>query len=322
MLERLTDSKREPASPASLTLPFKPPFDWRSLIAFLAPRATPGVEAVSNGTYARTIALCGTSGTIHVRPADEPAALLATIRFPLTAALPLIERCIRRLFDLDADPARIAAHLSSDPLMAPLVAARPGLRLPGAWDSFELAVRAILGQQISVTRATALAGKLVALCGTPLPPAIGLPLDGLHHLFPTAIQLARVDDVGLVLGMPRARAAAITALAKAAATDANLLEPRLTLEESVARLRHLPGVGEWTAQYIAMRALHVPDAFPHSDIGLLRAMQTTAGRPISASQLLARAAAWQPWRAYAAMHLWASASALPHAVRRRQDDLA
>jgi len=320
MPESSTDSQQERGLPAALTLPFKPPYDWRSLIAFLAPRATPGVEIVSEGAYRRTIAFWGRVGTIRVQPADEPATLLATIRFPLAAALPLIEQRLRHLFDLDADPSRIAAALSSDPLMARLVATRPGLRLPGAWDAFELAVRAILGQQISVARATTLAGRLVALCGTPLD-ANDPHLDRLTHLFPTAIQLARTDDLGLALGMPRARAAAITALAKAAAADTNLLEPCPGAEESLARLRQLPGIGEWTAQYIAMRAFHLPDAFPHSDIGLLRAMKTPAGRP-TPSRLLARAAAWQPWRAYAAMHLWASASHQPRATRRRKGNAA
>lgn len=324
MLERLTDSERDPAPPAALqirlTLPLTPPYDWPVLVAFLAPRATPGVEIVSNAAYTRTIALCGAHGTITVNPADQPDVLVATIRFPLPAALPVIERRIRLLFDLDADPALIGAHLSSDPLMARLVAARPGLRVPGAWDAFELAVRAILGQQISVGRATALAGKLVALCGTPLAPAQGPPLDCLTRLFPTPTQLANVDDLGLALGMPRARAAAITALARAASADPNLLEPARTLEESTARLRALPGIGEWTAQYIAMRAWHLPDAFPHSDIGLLRAMQTSASRP-TPSQLLACATAWRPWRAYAAMHLWSSTSSTSLPSHRRKGNV-
>ncbi|MGH7121325.1 MAG: DNA-3-methyladenine glycosylase family protein [Acetobacteraceae bacterium] len=307
------------ASPATLVLPFTPPLDWPSLLAFLAPRATLSVESVLRGGYVRTIALSGATGTVRVQPADQPGALVATVHFPLATALPLIAHRLRRMFDLDADPARIAAHLAADSVMAPLVAARPGLRLPGAWDAFELAVRAILGQQISVGRATALAGKLVALSGDKLLPAEEPSFDGVAHLFPTAGQLARLDNLGLALGMPRARGAAITALAKAAANDPNLFDPCATLAESVAHLCKLPGIGEWTAQYIAMRALHLPDAFPHSDVGLLRAMGTTTGRP-AATDLLARAAAWRPFRAYAAMHLWASQSAVPGTTGRRASD--
>ncbi|MGH7191770.1 MAG: DNA-3-methyladenine glycosylase family protein, partial [Acetobacteraceae bacterium] len=304
MLEPMADSEREAllpppapappvlatapaASPVTLTLPFKPPYDWDALIGFLGPRAIPGVECVRSGQYLRTIALGDARGWISVRPAESPAALLATIQFPHPAALPLIAGRIRHLFDLDADPALIAAKLSADPMMARLVAARPGLRVPGAWDAFELAVRAILGQQVSVARATILAGKLVALSGTALKLPSGAGFDGLTHLFPRPAAVAAVADpktppgvaMGVALGMPRARAASITALAQAVGADPDLLAPAETLDRSVARLRALPGIGEWTAQYIAMRALHWPDAFPHSDIGLIRALQTGDRRP-------------------------------------------
>ncbi|MGH7086244.1 MAG: DNA-3-methyladenine glycosylase family protein [Acetobacteraceae bacterium] len=328
MLEPMTDSEREPllpppapaappaAAPVTLTLAFKPPYDWNALIGFLEPRAIPGVECVRSGAYLRTIALGGARGWLSVRPAESAAALLATIQFPHPAALPLIAGRIRHLFDLDADPALIAEKLSADPMMARLAAARPGLRVPGAWDAFELAVRAILGQQVSVARATILAGKLVALSGTALPRASAAPFDVLTHLFPRPGAVAAIADpktppgvaMGVALGMPRARAASITALAQAVGADPDLLAPAETLDRSVARLRALPGIGEWTAQYIAMRALHWSDAFPHSDIGLIRALQTGERRP-TPEEVLARAHAWRPWRAYAALHLWFSDSA-------------
>ncbi|MEJ1976204.1 MAG: AlkA N-terminal domain-containing protein [Acetobacteraceae bacterium] len=294
-------------SAITLTLPYKPPYDWAAMVGFLAARAIPGVEQVEPGLYARTIAIGGAHGTLAVRPAgprEAANALVATIRFPVITALPAIVERIRQIFDLRADPAVIAAHLSVDPHLARLVAARPGLRVPGAWDGFELAVRGILGQQITVRAATGLAGKLVAAYGTPLSPAQGGDAPGLRAVFPAPEQLAGAN-LAATLGMPGARAAALGSLAAAAAASPRLFEPNQGLEEAVARLKALPGIGEWTAQYIAMRAMREPDAFPAADIGLLRALATPAGRPTPA-QLLARAAAWRPWRAYAALHLWMS----------------
>jgi AraC family transcriptional regulator, regulatory protein of adaptative response / DNA-3-methyladenine glycosylase II len=298
------------ASAITLTLPFKPPYDWSGIIGFLAARAIRGVESVQPDCYARSIELNGAQGTIALRMAERQNALVATIRFPVVTALPAIVARIRRMFDLGADPAVIGAQLAEDPVMAPLVAARPGLRVPGAWDGFELAVRGILGQQITVSAATALASKLVVLCGNALPPSDDPALAVVTHVFPSPNDIAHVDDLGLALGMPRARAAAIVGLAKSAAANRSIFEPGHDLDEVIRRLRTLPGIGEWTAQYIAMRALREPDAFPAGDIGLMRAMATADGRPTSA-QLLARADAWRPWRAYAALHLWASHSAAP-----------
>ena len=292
-------------SAVNLTLTFKPPYDWPAIIGFLATRAIPGVECVRGDEYARTISLGGATGTIVVRPAMQQQALIANIRFPVVAALPAIIERIRHLFDLGADPAVIGAHLSEDPALAKLVEARPGLRVPGAWDGFELAVRGILGQQISVGAARGLAGKLVAAFGTRLPATDEPAIADLTHAFPSPDQIMCADDLAATLGMPRQRAAAIRALAEAALADPRLFEPGLGLDESIARLRSLAGIGEWTAQYIAMRALREPDAFPTGDIGLLRAMATESGRPTTA-QLQARAAGWRPWRSYAALHLWAS----------------
>jgi AraC family transcriptional regulator, regulatory protein of adaptative response / DNA-3-methyladenine glycosylase II len=292
-------------SAVDLTLTFKPPYDWAAIIGFLATRAIPGVENVQGDEYARTIHLSGATGTIVVRPAIRQNALSASIRFPVVAALPAIVERIRHLFDLGADPAVIGAHLSEDPALAKLVEARPGLRVPGAWDGFELAVRGILGQQISVGAARGLAGKLVAAFGTKLPATDEPAIAELTHAFPSPNQIACADNLAATLGMPRQRAAAISTLAEAALADPRLFEPGQGLDESITRLRSLAGIGEWTAQYIAMRALGEPDAFPTGDIGLLRAMATESGRPTPA-QLQAHAARWRPWRSYAALHLWAS----------------
>jgi AraC family transcriptional regulator, regulatory protein of adaptative response / DNA-3-methyladenine glycosylase II len=292
-------------SAVDLTLTFKPPYDWAAIIGFLATRAIPGVENVQGDEYARTIHVSGATGTIVVRPAIRQNALSASIRFPVVAALPAIVERIRHLFDLGADPAVIGAHLSEDPALAKLVEARPGLRVPGAWDGFELAVRGILGQQISVGAARGLAGKLVAAFGTKLPATDEPAIAELTHAFPSPNQIACADNLAATLGMPRQRAAAISTLAEAALADPRLFEPGQGLDESITRLRSLAGIGEWTAQYIAMRALGEPDAFPTGDIGLLRAMATESGRPTPA-QLQAHAARWRPWRSYAALHLWAS----------------
>lgn len=290
----------------SLTLAYKPPYDWAGITRFLAARAIAGVEVATPDFYARTIALRGAGGTIVVRPADKGHALLLAIRFPVIAALPDIVARVRRIFDLAADPVEIGAQLARDPRLAALVAARPGLRVPGAWDGFELAVRGILGQQITVAAATRLAGKLAASLGEPVEPSDDPALAGLRFVFPRPERLAG-EDLALSLGMPRARGAALAAMAQAASSDPTLFEPGQGLDHSVARLKALPGIGEWTAQYIAMRALREPDAFPAADIGLLRAMATAAGRP-TPDALLARAQSWRPWRAYAALHLWASES--------------
>jgi AraC family transcriptional regulator of adaptative response / DNA-3-methyladenine glycosylase II len=192
--------------------------------------------------------------------------------------------------------------LSLDPLLAPLVANRPGLRAPGGWDGFELAVRAILGQQITVTAARRLAGQLVALHGKPV--SIGCSNHpGLSRVFPTAKRLASTNSLGLA--MPAARQSSLKALAEAAAADSNLFRPFGTIEEAITRLRAIRGVGEWTAQYIALRAFREMDAFPASDIGLLRGAAKIDGTRCTSAGLLTRAESWRPWRAYAAQHLWA-----------------
>jgi AraC family transcriptional regulator, regulatory protein of adaptative response / DNA-3-methyladenine glycosylase II len=250
--------------------------------------------------YARTLRLGGATGTVTVKPADNQHALRVKVRFPTLSALPTIIARVRRVFDLAADPLPITAHLARDPALAPLVRARPGLRVPGAWDGFELAIRAVLGQQITVAAAARLAGRVVAAYGETLV----VPDGPLTHVFPTPEALARSDLA--TLGMPRARAAALSAVAAAALADPHLFEATRNLDEAIERLRAIRGVGEWTAQYIAMRQLREPDAFPAADLGLLRAMAHQDGHAHSSSELLDRARPWRPWRAYAAQHLWAS----------------
>jgi AraC family transcriptional regulator of adaptative response / DNA-3-methyladenine glycosylase II len=227
-----------------------------------------------------------------------------TIRFPCVRALPAIIARVRRVFDLGADVASIGAHLAKDRLLAPLVARRPGLRVPGGWDGFELAVRAVLGQQVTVEAGRRLAMQLVQACGAAVPAQRGAP--GVSRVFPGAAEVAAADLS--VLGMPRSRRATLVALAEAALAEPRLFEPLATIDDTVARLCAIRGIGDWTAHYIALRAAREPDAFPASDVGLLRGAAGRKGDRPSAAELTARAERWRPWRAYAAQHLWAADS--------------
>ncbi len=287
----------------TLKLPVRAPFDAASLFSFLEERALPGVEAIRGHTYSRTVERGGRAGIVIVSHETGRDFLQLSLNFsPGPDLLDLVRRA-GRIFDVDADPLAIGDVLSRDPLLAPLVAARPGLRVPGAWDPFEIAVRAILGQQVSVRGARTLAGRLVAAFGRPLP---GEGADGLTHLFPPPRVLAAADLSGI--GVPRARGIAIRALALAVHTKKLELSAPRGLDDLEQRLCALPGIGPWTAQYVALRAFGEPDAFPAGDLGLRRALEA-AGSSADASALRARAAAWSPFRAYATLHLWNSLAA-------------
>ncbi|PJK36796.1 3-methyladenine DNA glycosylase 2 [Pseudomonas sp. S10E 269] len=282
-----------------MRLAYQPPYDWAAMVGFLSARAIGGMETVEAGVYRRSISLRGQHGWISVAMGDGDS-LDVEVGFPDPAALPEIERRLRTMFDLDAQPQLINPQLATDPLMAQLVAARPGLRVPGTWDGLELAIRAVLGQQITVVAAIRLAGKLVAQYGQPL----ATPHAGITHVFPAAEVLAAADLA--TLGMPKARGRTLSGVAQALLDDPRLFEPQASLKAGVARLVALPGIGDWTAQYIAMRQMREVDAFASGDIGLINALAALEGGPVSARQLLARAEAWRPLRAYAAQHLWTS----------------
>ena len=292
-----------------LTLAYRPPFAWDTLLRFLAARATPGVELVEQDRYARTIAIGAHHGWVAVTPSRDADALNVAVAGSLLPVLmPALAR-VRHLFDLDADPREVDDHLSGEG-MSRLVRQHPGLRVPGAIDGFELAVRAILGQQVSVRGATTLAGRFVATFGAALPaPA---PLD---RIAPSAARVADADvDAIAAIGIPRARAASILALARAVAHGQIHLNAGANATEMMRRLRALPGIGAWTAQYIAMRALRWPDAFPASDLALRRAAGVAT--PAKLERLAVR---WSPWRAYAAMHLWSTLT--PASVRGPSGEL-
>jgi AraC family transcriptional regulator of adaptative response / DNA-3-methyladenine glycosylase II len=282
-----------------LLLRYRPPYDWSAMLNFLRQRAIAGIEEVSARTYARSIQFGRSQGTVLVEPTDG-AALRVTIRFPELSALPKIIARLRRVFDLAADTDAIAAHLAQDPALAPLVKARPGLRVPGAWDGFELAVRAVLGQQITVPGAVRLAGLLVAAHSERMHEPVGT----ITHVFPHPEALAGAHLA--VLGMPNSRAQTLSALAAAVMADPHFFDANRDLDDAVAQLRSVRGVGDWTAQYIALRQLREPDAFPHGDVALIRALAACEGQRRSSSQLLLRSNAWRPWRAYAAQHLWSA----------------
>ncbi|MDJ0702581.1 MAG: DNA-3-methyladenine glycosylase 2 family protein [Leptolyngbyaceae cyanobacterium MO_188.B28] len=293
---------RDFSSGITLKLPFSPPYNWVELMRFFIPRAIPGIEMAESGYYRRTVVINGAHGVVEVRPMLNQSHLAATIQFPQVTALGQIVEGLRRLFDLGAKSADIDIHLQKSPYLSRSVAVLPGLRVAGAWDAFELAVRAILGQQVSVAAATTLAGRLVKRYGDPLVLLDGAvaPAD-LHFVFPAPAVLANAELTEI--GLPRVRAQTISALAAALVKTPNWLQTFTDLDDAISGLRQIPGIGEWTAQYIAMRALHEPDAFPASDLGLLRAMGQHS-KPMTQKQLLQIAEAWRPWRAYAAMHLW------------------
>ena len=294
----------------SLRLAFRPPYDLGHLLTFLAARAIPAMERVDAAGYVRTVALA--SGPVVVRVGAVPGRDAVSLRVqgaPASALLQLT-RDARRVFDLAADPTLIGAALRPDPLLGPLVRRRPGLRVPGAWDAFECAVRAVLGQQVSVQAGRTLASRLVARAGTKL----ARPADGLTHLFPSPVALAGADLSGL--GLTSARARALEALARAVAEGR--LDLRASADEVVAGLVALPGIGDWTAQYVALRAFGEPDAFPAADL-VLRKAAAVGGPPITARALAARAEAWRPWRGYAVFHIWGAAAAPPGRGSRRHE---
>jgi AraC family transcriptional regulator of adaptative response / DNA-3-methyladenine glycosylase II len=290
-------------SGVTVRLRYRAPYDWAAMLSHLRARAVDGVERVVGGLYGRTVMHEGRMGTVEIRHLPAARSLAATLRFPTVSALASIVARVRRVFDLGADPTAIGKDLARDPLLAPLVEERPGLRVPGGWEGFELATRAILGQQVSVEAGRQLACQLVHVCGARVPGRERCD-DALTFVFPSAEQVAAADLSSL--GMPKSRRVALVAAAKVALADPSFFEPLETLEKTVARLRTIPGVGDWTAHTIALRAAREPDAFPASDVGLLRSAARAGGRRSSAADLLERAERWRPWRAYAAQHLWAA----------------
>ncbi|WP_157036481.1 DNA-3-methyladenine glycosylase 2 [Streptomonospora alba] len=304
------------AGTVTLRLPLRPPIDLDHLFGFLAARAIPGVEEVSGGVYRRVLTLPHGSGVVHISRGDSDDHVWCRLCLDLLKDLgTAVQRC-RRLLDLDTDPRAVAEVLGADgsPL-AGLVAARPGLRAPAGADSTEMAVRAVVGQQISVSAARTVAGRLVERFGTPL----ATPQQGLTHTFPGPEALAGVSPQDLP--MPAGRAEALIALSQALDSGDIDLCPGTDRDEAAARLRGLSGIGPWTSDYIRMRALGDPDVFLTTDLGVRRSLERL-GRPGDPRAAEREAQAWRPWRSYATHHLWASAltSPAPPAARGAADE--
>ncbi|MBT8101840.1 MAG: helix-turn-helix domain-containing protein [Gammaproteobacteria bacterium] len=290
------------ASALSVQLAYRAPFDWDRLLAFFAARATPGVEQVRDGRYLRTISIGTAHGVVEVRNAGDHL-LLSLHGIGTTALFSIVQR-VRSLFDLDAATDDIAAVLSVDPVLKRLLKKNPGVRVPGSWDGFELAVRAILGQQVSVSAATTLAGRIAKRYGERIDVSIdGLP-DTPNRLFPAPQKLvrARLENLGII----GSRARTIRSVASAVVDGTLCFDAAVAPDSFCETFKSIKGVGDWTAQYVAMRALKDPDAFPASDLGLLRAFDTAETERMKPAELLRRAEAWRPWRAYAALLLWGS----------------
>jgi AraC family transcriptional regulator of adaptative response / DNA-3-methyladenine glycosylase II len=308
---RRTASEAARAEPVAVRLAWRPPYDADAMLGFLAARPLAGVESVQGGTWRRTLALADAHGERHsgwLGLRFEPAAhqVSATVSPSLAPVLGAVIERLRHLLDLDAEGAAIDTALSALP-----VALRPGLRLPGCMDGFETTVRVILGQQVTVAAACTLAARLVARFGEPLT----TPFAGLTHLFPSAAVLAAAtpESIG-TLGIVRARVGAIQALARAVVEGRVDLSPAAPMTETLAALRELPGIGAWTTELVALRVLAWPDAFPASDIGVLRALGVA-----TAAEASARAEAWRPWRSYAVMHLWQSLVDTPSPTPPKQE---
>lgn len=293
----------------TLRLAYRPPFGWREIVRYFAGRAIPGVEAVDQqddaASYARSVRIGDVCGWLRVTHLASKQQLELEVAPALAPVLMRLLSRVRNQFDLDANPSVIHTHLLQDSLLAKQIEAMPGLRVPGAFDAFELAVRAVLGQQVSVAGATTLSGRLVTQFGT----AVETPFAKVTHDFPGAQVLAVADAADIAkIGLPKTRAETICNLAQFAAHGGLNMKPGTSLDEAVAHLTTVPGIGAWTAHYIALRALRFPDAFPAGDLGLQKAaaIDDASTDRLTEKQLAARADAWSPWRGYAALLLWHS----------------
>jgi len=290
------------ASAFSVQLPYRLPFDWERMLEFFSARATPGVEQVHDGRYLRTIAIGDSHGIVDVHNAGDH--LLLSLHGTGTKVLFSIVQRVRGMFDLDASTHDISRVLSADTMLRRLLKKNPGVRVPGSWDGFELTVRAVLGQQVSVRAATTLAGRIADRYGE----RIDIPVAGLadapDRLFPEPKKLvrARLENLGII----GSRAQTIRSLSKAVVGGKLSLDAAEGADSLCSSLKEIKGIGDWTAEYVAMRAMKDPDAFPASDLGLLRAFDEPGRTRMKPRELINRAEAWRPWRAYAALLLWGS----------------
>jgi AraC family transcriptional regulator of adaptative response / DNA-3-methyladenine glycosylase II len=283
-------------------LTYRGPLDWDALVSYFAARAIPRVEHVSGNVYRRTIEVDGDPGVIELRPGGEDDLVLV-LHLPHWEELIHLVARARRIAGIELDLDEPAHHLAADPTIGPLLQARPGLRTPGTWDPFETGVRAIVGQQVTLAAASTITGRIVERHGRSV---AGLSQIGLTHTFPTAMTLVDADLDGL--GLPRGRQEAIRSFARAVVDDAIRLDGSVGLDDLVASIAAIDGLGQWTAHYVALR-LGEPDAFPATDLGLRRALELRGSR--SGSALAELSERWRPWRALAATHLWLAEGSAP-----------
>jgi len=289
---RKSGAQNERNLPVKFELSYRPPLDWDSLLNFLKPRLTPGTEMIKENRYFRTVKLAENSGWFSVSHRTDKPSLRVEVSLALVPSIRQIMARVKHMFDLTANPTEIESHLSSLPIQ------HHGLRIPGSFDGFETTVRAILGQQITVKAATTLHGRFMEAFGKP----VETPYKELNQIYPDASAIASlsIDDIAQH-GIISSRARSITELARAISNKEISLHPNVDIEDTLAKLLNIYGIGPWTAQYVAMRILSWPDAFPHSDLGIKKALGESDPKKI-----LAIAEQWRPWRAYAALHLWKS----------------
>jgi AraC family transcriptional regulator, regulatory protein of adaptative response / DNA-3-methyladenine glycosylase II len=297
VIRRTSEWAADGRDAVAVYLPYRRPFDWNGMIRFLAERATPGVECVENGSYSRTVELDGLVGTIQVCDQTERGRLAMRVRLPRYDGLLKIVQRATRVFDLETDVLQIARYLSRHPALTDLVVTNPGLRVPGAWDGFEVAVRTILGQQLTVVDSPGVVQSVIGRFGR----CVKTPLSGLSHLFPSPEILARADLAAL--GVSRQAADAIGNLARAIMARKVRFDGYLRPERLLELLGRATGMSESALSYVIMRSPGNPNAVPHADIGIRRAL-CPHGNPVSPEALLQGFQDFRPWRAYAAMHLW------------------
>ena len=285
----------------ALRLPYRGPLDWEALLGYFRARAIPGVEQVEGDTYRRTVVVAGDPGVLELMPGG-PGHLVLRAHLPHWEDLIHLVHRARRIASLDFDLDEPLGLLTDDPILAPLIGTRPGLRVPGTWDPFETGVRAIIGQQVSIAGATTITGRLVERLGTPVP---GLGPMGLTHTFPSPETLAGADLTGL--GLTHAREDGIAAFAQAVSAGVVRLDRSVGLDELVSSISAIAGLGPWTAHYVALR-LGEPDAFPATDLGVRRALEASAGRATRGRFGDRPDERWRPWRALATTYLWAASS--------------
>lgn len=285
--------------PIKIRLDYRPPFDWPALLSYLDYRAIPGVESVEGGIYSRTIALGTAKGILELRHNQAATSISARFDLDQPVSIAAAVRRVRDITDIDCRPDALLAGLGKDPLIGPLILVSQGVRVPGCWDVFELTLRAIFGQQISVVAAGTMLGRLTASYGTKIGRESGVEKP--YLVFPAPEQILGQDLQKI--GLTKSRAQTVLRVAEAFSEDSNFVHPSMPVDEALKRLQSIRGIGDWTAQYVALRALRAPDAFPAADLGLLRAVKTDSARELSQM-----AESWRPWRGYAAILLWQSLS--------------